>query len=163
MEGLVKHGYTGINPRSKVRYLLDGIKTDKFDSVKTWIMSEATLWNDFDACVTLYHDFIKQTSKSKTPPTVGILVVRTRASGTKSTSKNIEERQYTKLEEDALSADAKRELAAKRLKRGHNKPGATDSRAIKDPKTRDTKTKDSNTKVTKNLKAVKRSVAQHTK
>jgi hypothetical protein len=59
MEGLVEHGYTGIDPRSKVRFLLDGIKTDKFDSVKTRIMSDATLRNDFDACVTLYQDFIK--------------------------------------------------------------------------------------------------------
>ena len=34
MEGLVEHGYTGrIDPCSKVRYLLDGIKTEKFDSV----------------------------------------------------------------------------------------------------------------------------------
>ncbi|KAI2494566.1 hypothetical protein MHU86_19981 [Fragilaria crotonensis] len=39
MEGLVEHGYTGIDPRSKVR-LLDGIKTDKFDAVKTRIMSD---------------------------------------------------------------------------------------------------------------------------
>ena len=65
MEGLVEHGYTGIDPRSKVRYLLDGIKTDKFDSVKTRIMSDATLRNDFDSCVTLYQDFIKQTVKAK--------------------------------------------------------------------------------------------------
>ena len=43
MEGLVEHRYTGINPRSKVRYLLDGIKTDKIDSVKTRIMSDASL------------------------------------------------------------------------------------------------------------------------
>lgn len=34
VEGLVEHGYTGIDPRSKVRYLLDGIKTEKFDAVK---------------------------------------------------------------------------------------------------------------------------------
>ena len=31
MEGLVKHGYTGIDPRTKVCFLLDGIKTDKYD------------------------------------------------------------------------------------------------------------------------------------
>ena len=43
MEGLVKHGYTGIDQCFKVRYLLDGIKTDKFDSVKTRITSGATL------------------------------------------------------------------------------------------------------------------------
>ena len=59
MEGLVEHGYTGINPRSKVRYLLDGIKTDKFDSVKPCIILDASLCNDFDSCVTLYQDFIK--------------------------------------------------------------------------------------------------------
>ena len=58
MEGLVKHGYTGIDPHSKVHNLLDGIKADKFDSVKTQIMSDTTLRNDFDACVTLYQDFI---------------------------------------------------------------------------------------------------------
>jgi molecular chaperone DnaK (HSP70) len=61
-----------------------------------------------------------------------------------------------------LSADAKRELASKRLKWGH-KPGARDSWIIKGTKTKDSKAKDSNTEVIKNLKAVKRSVAQLTK
>ena len=28
LEGLTKHGYAGIDKRSKVRYLLDGIKMD---------------------------------------------------------------------------------------------------------------------------------------
>ena len=37
LEGLVEHGYYGIDPRSKVRFLLDGIKTGKFDSVKAQI------------------------------------------------------------------------------------------------------------------------------
>jgi hypothetical protein len=55
MEGLVERGYTGVDPRSKVRYLLDGIKTNKFDSVKTRIMSDATLRNDFESCVTLLY------------------------------------------------------------------------------------------------------------
>jgi hypothetical protein len=82
MEGLIEHGYTGIlDPRSKVRYLLDGIETDKFDSVKTQIMSDATLRSDFDACVTLKQDYIKQTSKSKTPSTVGISEVGTSTGG----------------------------------------------------------------------------------
>ena len=127
MEGLVEHRYNGIDPRSKVCYLLDGIKTDKFDSVKTRIMSDATLRNDFDACVTLYQDFIKQTSKSKTPATIGISDVKTSAGGTKRKSETIKDRRYyTKAEYDALSADAKRELASKRLKWGH-KPGARDS------------------------------------
>ena len=46
LEGLVEHGYSGIDPRSKVRFLLDGIKTDKFDSVKAQIMANAELRND---------------------------------------------------------------------------------------------------------------------
>ena len=77
MEELVKHGYTGIDPHSKVCFLLDGIRTDNCDSVKTCIMSDARLQNNFDACVTLYQDFIKKTVKSKTKPTVGISDVKT--------------------------------------------------------------------------------------
>jgi hypothetical protein len=36
---------------TRIRFLLDSIKTDKFDSVKTCIMSDAGLRNNFDACV----------------------------------------------------------------------------------------------------------------
>jgi hypothetical protein len=157
MEGLVEHGYTGIDPRSKVRYLLDGIKTDKFDSVKTRIMSDAALRNDFDACVTLYQDFIKQTVKSKSTPTVGISEIKT-SSGGKRKSEAVEDRYYTKAEYDALSAEAKKELAAKRAKRGH-KPGAKDSKTSKGTKPKGK----TNADVIKNLKAVQRSVAQLSK
>jgi len=155
MEGLVEHGYTGIDPRSKVRYLLDGIKTDKLDSVKTRIISDATLRNDFDACVTLYQDFIKQTFKSKPTSTVNISQVKTNAGKRKSVA--VEDRYYTKAEYAALSADEKKELASKRLKRGH-KPGAKDSTVAK-PKKAKGKT---NADVIKNLKAVQRTVSQLT-
>ena len=60
LTGLVKHGYSGIDDRSKVRHLMDGIKTKVLDSVKTQIMGSAALRNDFDACVNLYKDFIDQ-------------------------------------------------------------------------------------------------------
>jgi hypothetical protein len=153
MEGLVEPGYTGIDPRSKVCYLLDGIKTDKFDSVKTCIMSDATLQNNFDACVTLYQDFIKQTVKAKSTPTVGISELKT--SGGRRKNDAIEDHYYTKSEYDALSPDAKRELAAKRLKRGH-KPGARDSKTSKGLKSKGK----TNADVNKNLKAVQRSVSQ---
>ncbi|KAI2506534.1 hypothetical protein MHU86_7849 [Fragilaria crotonensis] len=106
--------------RSKVRYLLDGIKTDKFDAVKTRIMSDERLRNDFDSCVTLYQDYIRQTSKSKTSATtVNISELKT---GTKRKVNQVEDRYYTKEEYNALTAPQKKELAAKRLKRGH-KPG----------------------------------------
>ena len=48
-----KHGYTGIDQRSKVRYLIKGIKTTGLDSVNTRIMSDEGLHQDFDRCVTL--------------------------------------------------------------------------------------------------------------
>ena len=157
MEGLVEHGYTGIDPRSKVRYLLDGIKTDKFDSVKTRIMSDAALRNDFDGCVTLYQDFIKQTaSKSKgNPNNVNISEVKVHNNGKRKRSDEAEDRYYTKSEYDALSPAQKKDLAAKRLKRGH-KPGAKDSKTKRDKDSRNEGSKN----VIKNLKAVNRTVAQ---
>ncbi|KAI2500398.1 hypothetical protein MHU86_14069 [Fragilaria crotonensis] len=152
MEGLVEHGYTGIDPRSKVRYLLDGIKTDKFDAVKTRIMSDERLRNDFDSCVTLYQDYIRQTSKSKTSATtVNISELKT---GTKRKADHVEDRYYTKEEYNALTAPQKKELAAKRLKRGH-KPGDKDSK-VRSGKGQQGDKKD----VIRNLKAVNRQVAQ---
>lgn len=163
MEGLVEHGYTGIDPQSKVRYLLDGIKTDKFDSVKTRIMSDVMLRNDFDACVTLYQDFIKQTTKSKSNPTVGIAELKTSGGKRKGNATAIEDRYYTKAEYNALDPAQKRELASKRLKRGH-KPGAKDSKVIgKKTGSSAEKIKSHNADVIKNLKAVKRTVAQLSK
>jgi hypothetical protein len=95
MEGLVEHGYTGIDPRSKVWYLLDGIKTDKFDAVKTQIMSDERSQVDFDACVTLYKDYIRQMTKAKSNTTVNISELKT---GGKRKAKAIEDRYYTKEE-----------------------------------------------------------------
>ena len=44
--------------------LVDGIKIDKFDAVKTRISTSVDmLRSDFEACVTLYQDYIRQTSK----------------------------------------------------------------------------------------------------
>lgn len=130
MEGLVEHGYNGIDPRSKVRYLLDGIRTDKFDSIKTGIMSDATLRNDFDACVTLYQDFIKQTgSKVKGNPNVNISEVKVQT-GKRKASDTAEDRYYTQAEYAALSPSQRKDLAEKRLKRGHAK-GAKDSKVTK--------------------------------
>jgi phosphatidate phosphatase PAH1 len=92
--------------------------------------------------------------KSKTTPTVGVLEVK--ISADKRKSEAVEDRYYTKSEYDALSAEAKRDLAMKHLKRGH-KPGAKDSQTVKGPKT------NSNAEVIKNLKAMKCCVAQLTK
>ena len=67
LENLVQHGYKGIDERTKVRYLLDGIKTDSLDTVKTQILSNQEYRNSFDKCVTLFSDFIKQTTGDVAP------------------------------------------------------------------------------------------------
>ena len=126
MEGLVEHGYTGIDPRYKVRYLLDGIKTEKLDAVKTRIMSDERLRVDFDACVTLYQEYIRQTVKCKPNNSVNISELKT-SGAAKRKSEAIEDRYYTKDEYAAPSAEQKKEHASKRLKRRH-KPGANDSK-----------------------------------
>jgi hypothetical protein len=125
MEGLVEHGFTGIDPRSKVRYLLDGIKTDKFDAVKTRIMSDEQLRSNFDGCKTLYQDYIRQMTKTKSNNTVNNSEVK--VGGKRKHDAVVEDRYYTKEEYNALTADQKKELAQKRVKRGHM-PGAKDSK-----------------------------------
>jgi hypothetical protein len=61
LEALVAHGYVGINPGSKVRFLLAGIRCSTLDAVKTRIISDESLRSDFARCVTLFKDFVKQT------------------------------------------------------------------------------------------------------
>ena len=156
MEGLVEHGYVGIDPRSKVRYLLEGIRTDKFDAVKANIMADANLRNDFDACVTLYQDFIKQTaakSSKVNPRDVNISEVKVHSGGKRKQSDEAEDRYYTKAEYDTLSPAQKKDLSNKRAKRGH-KPGA------KDGKTKNKLKADSNKGFNKTLKGLNRTVAQ---
>ncbi len=53
LHNLEAHGYKGIDDWSKVRYVQDGIKIDKLDSVKTTILSSAKYCQSFDKCVTL--------------------------------------------------------------------------------------------------------------
>ena len=67
LEGLTGHGHAGIDDGSKVRHLIAGIKTSALDSVKTRIMLDAALRTDFEACVTLYKDFIKQSTALQNP------------------------------------------------------------------------------------------------
>ena len=63
LEALMIHGYIGIDAGSKVRYLLAGIKCASLDAVRTRIMSDEYLSNDFARCVTLFKDFVKQSAQ----------------------------------------------------------------------------------------------------
>ena len=62
LEILKDYGYTVIDHQPKVRYLGKSIKTTDIDLVKTRIMSYESLRQDFYGCVTLYKDFVKQSS-----------------------------------------------------------------------------------------------------
>ena len=137
MEGSVEHGFAGINPQSKVCYLLHGIRTEKLDSIKTRIMSDASFRNNFDAYVTLYQDFTKRTaSKSKgNPSDVNVSEVKVHNGGKRKHNDEAEDRFYTKSEYDALTPAQKKDLANKRAKRGH-KPGAKDSKMGKKEKSK---------------------------
>lgn len=125
LEGLTEHGYAGIDARSKVRHLIEGIKTDKYDSVKTRILSDEALRNDFDSCVTLYTDFMKQTEAKASAPTRTIAKVNAKRKGAPTTDE-VEDRYYSKEEYMSLTAEQKSKLALKRMKRGH-RPGETSS------------------------------------
>jgi len=64
LEALVVYRYTGIDAGSKVRYLLNGIKCAALDVVRTCIMSNEDLRQDFARCVTLFKNFVKQSAQT---------------------------------------------------------------------------------------------------
>ena len=53
----------GINTRSLVRHLIEGINITEIDTVKAHIMTDASLRTDYDGCVSLYNTFINQIKK----------------------------------------------------------------------------------------------------
>ena len=68
LAGLVEHGYSSIDERSKVCHLMNGIKTRDLDPLKTQILSNAMLHNDFDVCINLFKDYITQNSSLPRSP-----------------------------------------------------------------------------------------------
>ena len=113
LTGLVDHGYSGIDNQSKVRHLMDGIKTKELDSVKTQILASALLRNDFDSCVNLYKDFISQMKSTSNQPELNISSVGKEGI--------LQYRYYTKDEYDTLSPEQKSALRDKRKARGHKR------------------------------------------
>ena len=77
LEGLTEHSYAGIDEHSKVRYLLDGIKMDDLNVIKGQILAMAALRNNFDACVTLFRDYLLQVKADKVTKQATIAVVTT--------------------------------------------------------------------------------------
>ena len=77
LERLTKHGYAGIDEQSKVRYLLDGIKTDDLNVIKGQILAMVALRNDFDTCVMLFRDYLLQVKADKVTKEATIAAVTT--------------------------------------------------------------------------------------
>ena len=117
----MEHGKNGIDNRSKVRYLSDGIKTSSLDSVKTRIMSDASLRQDFAACVTLYKDFVKQDTQNKKNE-LGIAAVGADLNKKVSFANKLEDRFYLPEEWKDLSDSDKDKVRAMRATR-KNKAG----------------------------------------
>lgn len=127
LETLMEHGYTGIDARSKVRYLNTGIKTKALDSVKTQIMATPSLRSDFDACVNLYMEFIS-TSQDSTLKTVTIAATSEQKPQDKNNSDfasikpdmSVEDRYYKTKDYKSLSVAKKKGLQLMRKSRGQN-------------------------------------------
>ena len=136
IEGLVEHGHAGIDSRSKTRWLLDGIKCEGLDVIKTQILANPTLRSDFTACVTLYKDFIGQKNAAENAtlnvsvvgqedPARGNLGKKRGAGGhqhgsskAKGETTGIQDRYYSGLEYQKLSKAEKGELGQIREARG---------------------------------------------
>ena len=79
MRGLKEHGYSGLNPRTEVRYLPDGIKaTPQLDTVKTTVLASQEWYIDFVGCCHLYTDLIKQDDYSNP---IKVSAIKTRPGG----------------------------------------------------------------------------------
>ena len=113
LDGLVEHGYSGIDEGSKVRHLLNGIRDPSLNAVKTQILADARLRGSFTDCVRLYNDFLRQ--KSTLHPNGQ----ETNLSSVSTTGDGVEDRYYSKEEYSTLSHEQKDALRLKRLKRGH--------------------------------------------
>jgi len=136
LDGLCEQGYSGIDEWSKVRHLLDGIRTHAFEAVKTRILSDSALRNDFDSCVNLYKDYIKQKGAGSENQEREAKVAAQRSSyvrdasgdGTSSDS-SVEDHYYSCQEYSKLSTAAKEGLCLKWKKRGHQPGDIFPSRA----------------------------------
>ena len=60
IEGLIIHDYAGIDNRTKVLYLCNGIKSSALTPVQAMILASSKLRHDFTRCVTLFADYFRQ-------------------------------------------------------------------------------------------------------
>ena len=123
LEALMAHGYVGIDPGSKVRFLVAGIRCTTLDAVKTRICSDESLRSDFARCVTLFKDFVKQNAQTANAQ-LGIAALNVNDGGGGGRSKG-EDRWYTMDEWRALPEDEQATIRKTRSDRKKKSGGKT--------------------------------------
>ena len=101
-----------MDERSKTRHFQPGIKTTALDSVKTQILCNAELRQDFAKYVVLFKDYIMQTKVNKSQEQ-NISSAATKTETEKKKTKpqgRVEDRYYTIHEYKALSNEQMKEL-----------------------------------------------------
>ena len=108
----------GIDPRSQVRHLIQGIKITELDAVQDQIMETASFRTDCDGCISVYKTFIVQRNNISSPDLniSGLESSNHKEGGQK---KRVEDVYYSKEEYKALSSDQITALYKKRQVRGH--------------------------------------------
>ena len=137
LNSLTRHGYSGIDERTKVRHLLDNIDTAALNAPVENVSANQDLLGDYDAAAGYIRDFLERTKRT-TRRSANISSVYTstpRRDGGALTQEQIDsadmtvpDRYYTKAEYGELSPQQKIGLKLKRDQRGHE-PGAADSAA----------------------------------
>lgn len=118
---LVAHGYSGIDERSKVRYFIAGIKTDKLEHVKVKVLADPEFRQSFDKTKQLYQDYIRQSSKTDRASLniSEVDVIRDKKKPRLTAGDvSVEDRYYTKQEYAKLKPEQKKLLSQRRTARG---------------------------------------------
>ena len=125
LEVLKEHAHVGIDPRSQVRHLIEGIKITQFDTVKDQIMATDSLRTDYDGCVSLYKTFINQSKKVSTHELniTGVESYNHKGRGHKKrkggSGGSVEDVYYSKEGYEALYSEQREALYKKSQARGH--------------------------------------------
>ena len=119
LNGLTEYGYAGIDERTKVRKLLEGIKVEKLDVVKSQRLSSPHLRTDFDACVDLFNQFIAQQQSFTRDVHLASMSTHQPTNVESAPDMSVDDRYYNKEEYKKLTAAQKHGLKIKRSKRGH--------------------------------------------
>ena len=163
LEGLIQHGHCGIDAGSKVRYLLNGIHTTALDSVKTQVLSTPGLLTDFDRCVNLFQDFLKQSSALNTSNiNISKVVTDKSESIDSSNQEEPEDRYYRKYKYKSLDSHGKSVLYEKRQRRrqadsenDHGGGGGGGGRNNRNNRGQNKKLKTANASLKRKIKALK--------